>query len=102
MSDSVNGVSRGSIAPQPANPNNSQRVPGVSGNGSGRASADVVDLTNTVEALQNLERQLADVPEIDRSKVDAIKQALASGEYQIDPQRVASKFIEIELSLGKL
>jgi len=44
-------------------------------------------------------RELAtSAPEIDQSRVDSIKDAIARGEYRIDPEATARAFIDMELS----
>lgn len=48
-----------------------------------------VQITPTAQLLANVAQQIAGTPEIDQSRVDAIRQALASGSYQIDSSRVA-------------
>ena len=40
--------------------------------------------------------------EISVEKVAAIKQALISGDYQINPDLIAEKFLEVERALGKV
>ncbi|MDH3451905.1 MAG: flagellar biosynthesis anti-sigma factor FlgM, partial [Gammaproteobacteria bacterium] len=76
-----------------------ERVNPSEGRGDG---SDVVNLTKTAEALTTLKKEVGDVAPVDRQKVEAIKQALASGEYKPDADRVAKKFLEIEQALGKL
>lgn len=55
--------------------------------------ADKVSLSDT---LAKLEATLAEVPEVDRAKVDAIKQAIEDGSYSIDSQELARKMIDFE------
>ncbi len=40
----------------------------------------------------------AAAPEIDQERVDGIKDAIARGEYHIDPEATARAFIDMELS----
>ena len=35
-------------------------------------------------------------PDFDRAKVEAIKQAIAQGQYPLDPKRIAESFVAIE------
>lgn len=55
--------------------------------------ADKVSLSDT---LAQLEQSLADVPVVDTAKVDAIKQSIEDGSYQIDSQELARKMIDFE------
>lgn len=48
------------------------------------------------ERLQALRERIDNTGEVDRERVDAIKARIASGEYVVDPQRVAAKFAELE------
>jgi len=57
---------------------------------SGPAS-DVLNLSS-----ERIMEQMARLPEVDASRVEAIKSAIASGEYQPDPEVIAQKFADIE------
>ena len=46
--------------------------------------------------LSAVARQAAAEPEIDRAKVDAIKQALAEGKYVVDHRKAAEAFLNLE------
>jgi negative regulator of flagellin synthesis FlgM len=48
-----------------------------------------VQITPAAQLLANVDQQLANTPEIDQGRVDAIRQALSNGSYQIDSGRVA-------------
>ena len=55
------------------------------------AASDVLQLSS-----ERIMEQMARLPEVDQSRVDAIKSALAKGEYQPDPEVIAQKFADIE------
>lgn len=104
MTDGIDGVSgaNGAVAPKKASQSHA-KVERVEGSESRRDGSDVVNLTNTAEAIAKLRSSVAaEGAPVDRQKVDAIKQALAAGEYTLDADRIAQKFIEIEQALGKL
>ena len=63
--------------------------------------ADKVSLTDTASRLKALEHQLAQQPEIDRTRVNDVQDAISNGSYKIDPERVADKMINFEASFGK-
>ncbi len=65
-----------------------------------QAGDDQVSLTRDAERIRNMEGQLAQEPAIDQAKVDRIKEMISSGEYSVDPDKVAEKFIALELSAG--
>ena len=64
-------------------------------------SADSVTLTETGSQLAATAREMAATPSFDAAKVDRIKALIANGEYAMDPQRIADRFIELESSLGQ-
>ncbi|MDH5407727.1 MAG: flagellar biosynthesis anti-sigma factor FlgM [Gammaproteobacteria bacterium] len=69
---------------------------------SGSASgADKVSLTDTAERLQALEQQLAQQPEINKGKVDEVQNAMSSGSYKVNPERVADKMLAFESAFQK-
>ncbi|WP_438970324.1 flagellar biosynthesis anti-sigma factor FlgM [Methylophaga sp.] len=81
--------------------NSSRNV--ADGNRSTPASSPNVSAPNTEtdkvslsETLASLEAKLANVPEVDSARVDAIKQAIDDGSYTIDSQELARKMIDFE------
>jgi negative regulator of flagellin synthesis FlgM len=56
--------------------------------GQGSTPADV-EITPTAQLLANLEQQIANIPDINQSRVDPIRQSLSNGSYQVDSSRVA-------------
>jgi negative regulator of flagellin synthesis FlgM len=62
--------------------------------------SDQVLLTPFSQKLQQIEKSLADVPEVDNARVESIKQLIADGQYNIDSTEIASKLTEIEKLLG--
>ena len=103
MTDGIDGVAgaNGAIAPKKAQ-QTSQKVERVNASDSRGDGSDVVSLTSTAETLNALKKEVGDLAPVDRQKVEEIKRALASGEYQPNADRVAQKFLEIEQALGKL
>ena len=65
-----------------------------------RSSGDTVELTSSAQLLERLERTLASLPEIDRARVDAVKSAIADGEYEIDAGRIADALLLSERRPG--
>lgn len=60
---------------------------------------DSVRLTDSAARLKELETLLAQVPEVDASRVDALRQAIAEGKYNVDNVHVAEKLIAFERNL---
>ena len=46
--------------------------------------------------LSNLEQKVKDQSSFDRAKVESIKDAIRSGNYPLDPRRIAENFVSIE------
>ncbi len=63
---------------------------------SGSAPNTEPDKVSLSETLALLKQELADVPEVDRARVEAIKQSIDEGTYQIDSQELARKMIDFE------
>jgi negative regulator of flagellin synthesis FlgM len=85
-----NPAGLGTVAPDrteaaPAQPAAAQAQPQ---SGSDSASQEV-QITPAAQLLAAVEQQLATTPEVDQSRVDAIRQALGNGTYQVDSGRVA-------------
>jgi len=67
------------------------------------AQSDTVALTAEAKSLQQLGKDVSSQTEyFDQERVDTIKQSIAEGQYAVDPQRVADKFMETEQLLGKV
>lgn len=59
-------------------------------------NADTVSLTDMASRLKTLEQKLGEQSEIDQAKVERVKDLISSGEFRIDPARVADKMIDFE------
>ena len=62
-------------------------------------TGDHVTLTDSARALQKIEQAVAKTPVVNTEKVAAVKQAVGSGSYQIDPSRVADKLLKFQRGL---
>ena len=60
------------------------------------AGNDQVELTSAAQKLDEVVANLAAEPTVNRQKVEAIKQDLADGKYQVDTANIAQKLIEID------
>jgi negative regulator of flagellin synthesis FlgM len=65
----------------------------------GSQAGDTVTLTNSARSLQKVEEAVAKAPVVNAAKVAAVKQAINSGNYQIDAGRVADKLLQFERGL---
>jgi negative regulator of flagellin synthesis FlgM len=60
------------------------------------SSADTVSITQTALTLAKLEELVQSTPVVDSERVAAFKDAIASGTYEIDDQRVADRLLKFE------
>ena len=64
------------------------------------STPDTVTLTDMAAQLHKLEATILAAPIVDTARVEDVKQALRSGHFQINPQRVAEKMMSFEKALG--
>lgn len=62
-------------------------------------SQDGVQLSESMQALQAADKRLAETPEVDTQRVEALRAAIENGSYRIDYQRVAERLLDFEQSL---
>lgn len=55
---------------------------------------DTVVLSSEARALSRLQNQVDNSAPVNREKVDALKSAIAKGEYQPDSRRIAEKLMD--------
>jgi len=66
----------------------------------GSAGADLADVAQTEALLQTIIQAASNIPGVDQSKVAELQQAISSGAYQVNPQSIAQKIVELEAQLG--
>ncbi len=59
-------------------------------------TADQLSLTSSAQLLKELNDVVAATPEVDSSRVEAIKQAIAEGTYQVDAGRIADQLLKLD------
>jgi len=59
-------------------------------------ASDSLHLTDEAAGLQVLQRELAAAPAIDRARVDAVREELASGNYRINPANIAQRMLALD------
>ena len=73
-----------------------------SGNSKNTATVgDRMTLTNTASHLQNIEKELNSSSPVDAEHVANIKKAISSGEYSVNPDRIADKMLAFEDFMNK-
>jgi len=63
-------------------------------------ASDHLQLTGEAAGLQVLQRTLASAPAIDHARVEAVREELASGNYRINPDTIATRMLELDAQLG--
>ena len=99
MNPKINGVSGGPPRLDSSKPAQPAGKTGSSDSLRSTSAADEVSLTDSAQLMMRLERLIDDVPQIDRDRVEAVKQAIADGSYSVDAERVAAEVLRMELSL---
>ncbi len=61
-----------------------------------QSSSDQLNLTSSAQLLKELGEAVAASPDADPSRIEAIKQAIADGSYDIDSGRIADKLLNLE------
>jgi len=64
-----------------------------------RVGQDSVSLTPQAQKLSELQKKASDAPVIDQKKIAQIRKAIASGEYRIDPDKLAASIAGFEFKL---
>ena len=64
------------------------------------AARDTVSITQSGLLMSKLEEIVQRTPIVDQDRVAAVKEALASGKYEIDNQRIADRMLRLERELG--
>ena len=62
------------------------------------ARQDSVSLTSSAQQLSQVQRKSTEAP-VNQEKVDKLKKAIQSGEYQINPESIAQKISSLESEL---
>jgi len=63
---------------------------------SGPVNTDSVSISQLAEKLHAIESNINEQAGIDQVRVEALKDAIDAGQYNIDPFRVAEKFIDFD------
>lgn len=104
MSNRIKGLDGGSIGPGSSNPIETIRISTpvnpAAADSSSNTQADSVHITQSARSLAALSQAVQDTPDIDSGRVAATQQALASGAYTINPERIASRMLQLEQDLN--
>ena len=93
LTSSQNSASRSREKPQAPDPGTAVRKETTAPEG------EQVELSSEAKKLQDVEKSLSRLPEVDHERVSHIKDALRDGSYSVDPARLAAKIAQFELNL---
>lgn len=65
-----------------------------------KESIDSITLTDSALNLKKLEQSISHLPIVDMQKVEEIQNKIKDGSYSINPDKIAQRFIEMELALS--
>lgn len=77
--------------------------PGASSGAGGKPQSGSPDvhLSGGARNLAAIEQSLRALPAVDELRVAAVKQRLAEGSYEIDPQRIADRLLRLDSDLSR-
>ena len=103
MADKIGGYGRTGVDVNQTKPRAVEK-PERSGNTDAKARSasarDAVSITDTAAKLKRIEASLAQQPEVDQSRVDAVRERVESGNYSVDPKKIAQKLLRLEQDLS--
>jgi len=102
VSNKIDGIETRPVRVSPGTPVRKPMDSAAGKAGSGAASAPDVHITSTARSLASLEQAVLDMPAIDQERVDEIQRRLESGQYEVDPHRIADGLLRLETVLGGL
>ena len=87
------GINKGNVNAPVSGKRSGAAEDGASSGQSVAASHDSVSLSNQAHALGRLEQAIQSSPDVNEAKVEALKQAVADGSYQMDSGSIADKML---------
>jgi len=66
---------------------------------SGQSAQDTVSLSDDAVQLGKLDNTAISAPVVDTQRVEQVKKAIANGQYEVDPVRIADKMMQFESML---
>jgi negative regulator of flagellin synthesis FlgM len=64
------------------------------------SASSQVQLTDTAANLKQIEARIADLPDVDRARVDAVRKRVEAGAYQVNAGRLADRLLAFERDLA--
>ena len=99
MADKIDGLGQQPRVTPSRSPQAEPAASGPARRSESVTAEDTLNLTDQARQLQDLERTLASLPVVDEARVAELKEAVASGRYEVDADRVAEKLRLLERRL---
>jgi negative regulator of flagellin synthesis FlgM len=106
MADKITGYGRNGVditSARSRGATRNEQVPEADRAG-GRPEADAAEsqvrLTDTATNLKQIEARIAGLPDVDRARVDAVRQRIESGAYEVNAGRLADRLLAFERDLA--
>jgi negative regulator of flagellin synthesis FlgM len=103
VANRIKGLDGGSIGPGSGNPieriSTAKPVTPAGTDASPAAETDSVHITQSARALASLSQAVQDSPDVDNARVAAVQQQIESGQYTVNPDRIASRLLQLEQDL---
>ncbi|MEL7310334.1 MAG: flagellar biosynthesis anti-sigma factor FlgM [Pseudomonadota bacterium] len=104
MSNEIDGVNSGGLS-KIADVGGNRRVstdsaPTNQSNADQAQPSDTVALTDNARLLARIEAAVADAPDVDSARVEAVKAAIQDGSYQVDDRQIADKILRSDVERG--
>ena len=64
-------------------------------------NVDSVEISRDAHSLRQLQSRIQNLDSFDQERVNSIKQAIQNGEYPVDSNRLAEKFLDLESQLNQ-
>ncbi len=64
-------------------------------------SGDKVELTKNAQLLQRLDKTLGELSAVDNRRIDAVREAIQNGEYEVDAEKIAEAMLRFDRDLGE-
>ena len=103
MANRIKGLDGGTIGPGSGHPvekvSVGKPVTPAGADASPTAETDSVHITQSARSLAGLSQAVQDTPDVDSARVAAVQQQIEAGQYTINPDRIASRLLQLEQDL---
>jgi len=101
MANEISGLRQAGLQPAQARPVANALVGGhAQTEGERGSSSDMITLTDAARLMHRVEQAIKNAPHVDGERIDHIKQQIANGEYQVNPEELAKRLAQFEDGFG--